>query len=135
MTIQERFESYEKYRCELEADICALAGMLELSIPEPDGSLIELGQVLKQIQSSLDFVCDEQIEKRMEHARKRLRELMKLDCAIRSRPLRQRDILYGLYVRRLSWQELEQELHISQMTISRDRNEAFRALKNDFDDW
>ena len=25
MTIQERFESYEKYRCELEADICALA--------------------------------------------------------------------------------------------------------------
>ncbi len=135
MTMQERFESYEKYRCELEADICALAGMLELSIPEPDGSLIELGQVLKQIQSSLDFVSDEQVEKRMEHARMRLRELMKLDYAIRSRPLRQRDILYGLYVRRLSWQELEQELHISQMTISRDRNEAFRALKNDFDDW
>ncbi|MGI6545974.1 MAG: sigma factor-like helix-turn-helix DNA-binding protein [Fastidiosipilaceae bacterium] len=135
MTIQQRFESYERYRCELEADICALAGMLELSIPEPDGSLNELGQVLKQIQSSLDFVCDEEIEKRMEHARMRLRELMKLDCAIRSRPLRQRDILYGLYVRRLSWQELEQELHISQMTISRDRSEAFRALKNDFDDW
>ena len=135
MTIKQRFESYERYRCELEADICALAGMLELSIPEPDGSLNELGQVLKQIQSSLDFVCDEEIEKRMEHARMRLRELMKLDCAIRSRPLRQRDILYGLYVRRLSWQELEQELHISQMTISRDRSEAFRALKNDFDDW
>ena len=135
MTIQQRFESYERYRCELEADICALAGMLELSIPEPDGSLNELGQVLKQIQSYLDFVCDEEIEKRMEHARMRLRELMKLDCAIRSRPLRQRDILYGLYVRRLSWQELEQELHISQMTISRDRSEAFRALKNDFDDW
>ncbi len=135
MTIQERFESYEKYRCELEADICALAGMLELSIPEPDGSLIELGKVLKQIQSSLDFVCDEQVEKRMEHARMRLQELMKLDYAIRSRQLRQRDILYCLYVRRLSWQELEQELHISQMTISRDRNEAFRALKNDFDDW
>lgn len=135
MTIQQRFESYEKFRCELEADICALAGMLELSIPEPDGNLNELGQVLKQIQSSLDFVCDEQIEKRMEHARMRLSDLIKLDYAIRSRPPRQRDILYGLYVKRLSWQELEQELHISQMTISRDRNEAFRALKNDFDDW
>lgn len=135
MTIQERFESYEKYKCELEADICILAGMLELSIPEPDGSLNELGQVLKQIQSSLDFVCDEQIEKRMEHARMRLRELQMLDFAIRSRPQRQREILHGLYVRRLSWQELEQELHVSQMTISRDRNEAFKALQNDFDDW
>lgn len=135
MTVQERFESYEKYRCELEADICALAGMLELSIPEPDGNLNELGQVLKQIQSSLDFVCDEQIEKRMEHAKMRIRELQMLDYAIRSRPQRQREILYGLYVRRLSWQELEQELHVSQMTISRDRNEAFRALQNNFDDW
>jgi DNA-directed RNA polymerase specialized sigma subunit len=71
----------------------------------------------------------------MEHAKMRIRELQMLDYAIRSRPQRQREILYGLYVRRLSWQELEQELHVSQMTISRDRNEAFRALQNNFDDW
>lgn len=139
VTIQELFENNERYRGELEADICMLRDMLEQEMPEPDGALSELGQMLKHLQGCADFVNSEQVDFRLEHAYLRFRQLSFLEWAIKSRPKRQRMILQQLYVEKKSWQELERELHISQMTISRDRNKAFKDLEAEFlswpDDW
>lgn len=130
MTIQERFEAYEMYRGELEADLCMLADVLHLDRVEPDGNINELGQMLKRIEASVDFTASESIEKRLEHARMRFKQLTLLEWAIRSRPKRQQEILRGLYVERLSWRELVDTLHISPMTVSRDRAQAFSDLKD-----
>ena len=129
MKIQEQFENYERYRGELEADLCMLADILHVEMPEPDGNTNVLGRMLRKIEASVDFVADDRIEKRLEHAKMRFKQLTLLEWAIRSRPRRQQEILYGLYVERLSWQELMDELHVSQMTISRDRKQAFTDLE------
>lgn len=128
MTIQERFEHYEKYRGELEADICLLREMLGLDLPDPEGNLKDLGQLLKRLQSSLDFINNEHIEKRMEHAWMRFSQLSSLDWAIQSRPTREREILECLIVNRLTWDETADHLHIGRRTVQRLRRKAFDDL-------
>lgn len=134
MKIQEKFENYERYRGELEADLCLLADTLHLEIPEPDGDTNALGQILRKMEASVDFMTDERIEKRLEHAKICFEQLTFLDWAIRSRSKRQQRILQGLYVERLSWQELIEELHVSPMTISRDRKQAFLDIEKTLSD-
>ena len=75
MTIEQRLKKYDRFRNELEADICTLSYMLNLNVIEPDGDLTQLNELLKRLQGSLDFVCDERIEERMAHARMRFRQL------------------------------------------------------------
>ena len=129
MTIEQRLKKYDRFRNELEADICTLSYMLNLNLIEPDGDLTQLNELLKRLQGSLDFVCDERIEERMAHARMRFRQLATLDYLIRSCPTDERIALQSLFVDKLSWDETSSLLNVSRVTLHRIRRRALDRLE------
>lgn len=129
MTIEQRLKKYDRFRNELEADICTLSYMLNLNLIEPDGDLTQLNELLKRLQGSLDFVCDERIEERMAHARMRFRQLAALDYLIRICPRDERIALQSLFVDKLSWDETSSRLNVSRVTLHRIRRRALDRLE------
>jgi DNA-directed RNA polymerase specialized sigma subunit len=91
--------------------------------------------MLKHLRCCSEFTNDAVIDMRLEHAELRLRQLSLAEWAIHSRQERQRLILQGLYVEGKSWQELQDELHVSQTTISRERNKALALIQNELETW
>lgn len=133
--IKDILNNYDTYLNELQADLCLLRGMLQQDMGEPGASLTELSFMLKHLRCCSEFTNDAVIDMRLEHAELRLRQLSLAEWAIHSRQERQRLILQGLYVEGKSWQELQDELHVSQTTISRERNKALASIQNELETW
>ncbi len=127
--MEQLLDNYERFHNELEADLYLLQMMLQLDRQEPLGDTIELGAVLKYLRGCADFVNDETIDMRLEHAELRFRQLSYLDWMIKSLPIQEREIINGFICYDENWEDVARRLYISRATYYRLRQKAIATLE------
>lgn len=127
--IEKILNNYERFQNELEADLDLLQRMLEQDMPDPSGDTAALGKKLKQLKACADFVQNEQVDRRVEHAELRLRQLSYLDWMIKSRPQNERDIIQALWIEKLSVTQAAERLFISRSAIYRRKQKVLAGME------
>lgn len=127
--MEQLLNNYERYHNELEADLYLLQMMLQQDRPEPSGNTIELGVILNYLKGCADFVHDEVIDLRLNHAELRFRQLSYLDWMIKSRPQEEQEVIQALWFEKLSLAEAADKFYISKTSMHRRKQEILSSLE------
>lgn len=127
--IEKMLNNYERFQNELEADLDLLQRMLEQDMPDlSPGDTAALGKRLKQLKACADFVQNEEIDRRVEHAELRFRQLSYLDWMIKSRPQYEQEMIQTLWLEKLSVTQAAERLFISRSAVYRRKQKVLVGL-------
>ena len=129
MKVVELFENYVEIKARFLGDLFWLNGRAKQYMGEPGDEITDWDLWLKRIHACAEFMSDDAFTDILRRAERSYQQLFFVEWALRTRPVKERDILKALYLEGKTWSDLGAKLGVSSSTISRLKNQAMDSVE------